>query len=259
MSQFKDVFVKYSARVFDFFAKLPVVTTSGIAMCVYMALTAVGAVLGYQPTRSFVVIWSIASAVIAVLAMVLHRLLQKTNSVLTLVLEAFVDARELANPWLYCKDGVFDDNKLLISPGELWDRLTILDIKLQKITDKKKLEVVEQELVRLKKLLEYITLAYSARMASDEHWKLFMKKLEGLTTALTESNKTQWALEDRVRSERSADAANLARENNLYRVRIKNAINDMFGFPAEMKEYKEAAVRPATPPPAPKDTDELPN
>lgn len=129
--------------------------------------------------------------------------------------------------------------ELLLDPGDLWDRITILDIKIQKLSqnpeakkfDKKKgskLGIVKAQYDRAKQLVDKLIRATGL---------MDFVTLSRLITELRDSNEKQWDLEDRVRTENSWEAAKAARDNNSDRVKIKNKINELYGFPTEVKQY----------------------
>jgi hypothetical protein len=69
---------------------------------------------------------------------------------------------------------------------------------------------------------------------TNEVWNNFTN----LILELELTNEIQWELEDKVRSEKTGEAAYAARVNNSSRVEIKNKINELLGFPCEVKDYK---------------------
>ena len=117
-----------------------------------------------------------------------------------------------------------------ISAGELIDKITILEIKKEKISNKEKLIEVDKELVSLKETLK--------KSISDEDKILSFKK------DLKNVNLKLWDIEDGKRSaEKDKDFGekfiNLAR--NVYkfndeRAKIKLAINNALG--SNIKEVK---------------------
>ncbi len=110
-----------------------------------------------------------------------------------------------------------------VSPGELIDKITILEIKLERIEGKDKLKNVK---------LEWETLT----RARDEAIEA-TPELEKLTAALKESNERLWEIEDDIRDcERDKDFGDrfveLARGvyvNNDQRSRLKREINELLG------------------------------
>ncbi len=121
--------------------------------------------------------------------------------------------------------------KIEISNGELIDKLTILEIKLQKITDGNKLANIRKEYTILKKAAETVI---------DTKDPLFI--------SLLEVNLSLWEIEDRIRElERKKDfgksfvetARSVYFKNDL-RAKIKHQINqqtnsDLF----EEKSYED--------------------
>ena len=118
--------------------------------------------------------------------------------------------------------------KIPTSVGEVVDKLTILEIKKQKISDPKKLENVIVEYNELKKLYEEISLS------SDVVDNLL--ELIALKADLFEVNRSLWVIEDDIREkERIKDFGpefiRLARDvyhANDIRYSCKNEINILF-------------------------------
>ncbi len=110
-----------------------------------------------------------------------------------------------------------------IAPGELIDKITILEIKMQRITDEAKLQNVRTEWTVLTKSRD----ANLPRSAG----------LEALTTELKKVNEKLWIIEDDIRNyERQKDFSDefirLARAvyiNNDDRARLKRSINELLG------------------------------
>ena len=121
-----------------------------------------------------------------------------------------------------------------ISWGELFDTITILQIKLDNLTLKNALENVEQE---LKKLQSIFTQYCPKTMETTQ--------LEG---ELRQINQQLWDIEDQIRGKERNNSFDdefiqLARSvyiTNDERSRIKRKINDMFGSElVEEKSYAE--------------------
>ena len=119
-----------------------------------------------------------------------------------------------------------------IAPGELIDKITILEIKMQRITDEAKLQNVRTEWTVLTKSRD----ANLPRSAG----------LERLTTELKKVNEKLWIIEDDIRNyERQKDFSDefirLARAvyfHNDDRARLKRRINEFLGSPLiEEKSY----------------------
>jgi hypothetical protein len=110
-----------------------------------------------------------------------------------------------------------------IAPGELIDKITILEIKLARIADAGKLANVRAELETLACARD-AQIAPTAEIAAD-------------TAALKRANETLWDVEDRIREcERAKDFGprfvELARtvyRTNDERARIKRRINERLG------------------------------
>jgi ppGpp synthetase/RelA/SpoT-type nucleotidyltranferase len=121
-----------------------------------------------------------------------------------------------------------------ISWGELFDKITILQIKLENLTSKNALENVEQE---LKKLQSILTQNGPKTMETI--------RLEG---ELRQINQQLWGIEDKIRDKERANSFDdefiqLARSvyiTNDERSRIKRKINDLLGSElVEEKSYAE--------------------
>ena len=120
-----------------------------------------------------------------------------------------------------------------ISWGELFDKITILQIKLENLTSNNALKNVEREL----KKLQSISTQYCPRIMETT-------ELEG---ELRQINQQLWDIEDKIRDkERHNDFDDefiqLARSvyiTNDERSRIKRNINDMLG--SELVEEKSYA------------------
>jgi hypothetical protein len=121
-----------------------------------------------------------------------------------------------------------------ISWGELFDKITILQIKLENITSKNALENVEQELKKLQSIFSQ----YCPKTIETT-------QLEG---DLRQINQQLWGIEDKIRDKErnnlfDDEFIQLARSvyiTNDERSRIKRKINDMFGSElVEEKSYAE--------------------
>jgi post-segregation antitoxin (ccd killing protein) len=110
-----------------------------------------------------------------------------------------------------------------IAPGELIDKITILEIKLERMTDAAKLANVKIE-------WETLTQARDAAIEASD-------ALAGLTQALKSVNEQLWEIEDDIRDcERGKDFGDtfigLARavyKTNDERARLKRDINELLG------------------------------
>lgn len=110
-----------------------------------------------------------------------------------------------------------------ISPGELIDKITILEIKLDRIDDAEKLVNVKHELEALA----------AARDGAIEP----TPELERLSTELKQANARLWEIEDDIREcERAKDfgaafvaLARAVYVNNDKRSRLKRQINALLG------------------------------
>ena len=122
-----------------------------------------------------------------------------------------------------------------ISAGELLDKISILEIKKNKIKDKKKNNNIRNELSSL-----FITAKNNNLFAKKKILKAYKN--------LKKINEKLWKIEDEIRDcERNKDFSNkfilLARAvyiNNDHRARIKNSINTFAGSTIkEEKSYKK--------------------
>ena len=120
-----------------------------------------------------------------------------------------------------------------ISWGELFDKITILQIKLKNLTAKTALKNVEQELKKLQSIL-----------TQNGPKTMETKQLE---SELRRINQQLWDIEDKIRDKERANSFDdefiqLARSvyvTNDERSRIKRKINDMLG--SELVEEKSYA------------------
>ena len=119
-----------------------------------------------------------------------------------------------------------------ISAGELLDKISILEIKLDKIKDK-------ESLIEINK--EYVSLSETKNSNIS-----ITKDLENLTKQLKETNMKLWSIEDEKRMcEKNKDFGKkfieLARSvylNNDKRAKIKSEINKLLGSNIrEIKKY----------------------
>ena len=124
-------------------------------------------------------------------------------------------------------------NKILVevSVGELMDKISILDIKKDKIKDRKNLEHIENE-------YKILTKEYDNKVKIDD-------KLKDLYTSLKEINSKLWVIEDEKRlCEKNSDFGEifikLSRDIHFLndkRAQIKLSINNYTG--SKIKEIKE--------------------
>jgi len=123
-----------------------------------------------------------------------------------------------------------------VSIGELVDKITILEIKSERIKDKQKLHNIANELQALKEVFDsYVT--------EDKR----TEDLFELIGALKSTNEKMWEIEDAIREKEANKEFDdifieLARRvyfSNDERGRIKRAINDLLGSRlVEEKSYK---------------------
>ena len=121
-----------------------------------------------------------------------------------------------------------------ISWGELFDKITILQIKLEKLTSKNALNNVGREFKQLHSILiKYFPNSIEAKQLEEE---------------LKQINQQLWDIEDNIRDKernRSFDDEFIQLARSVYiindeRSRIKRKINDIFGSEfVEEKSYSE--------------------
>ena len=121
-----------------------------------------------------------------------------------------------------------------ISWGELFDKITILQIKLDKLTSKNALNNVGREFKQLQSILiKYFPNSIEAKQLEEE---------------LKQINQQLWDIEDNIRDKernRSFDDEFIQFARSVYiindeRSRIKRKINDIFGSEfVEEKSYSE--------------------
>ncbi|SRR5258708_33159927 len=119
-----------------------------------------------------------------------------------------------------------------ISPGELLDRITILSIKLRRLTDPQKLAYAANELTRLQSVRE-------ATLQTDQDISTFLLELEVI-------NEEIWLLTDEVYRRRArgtidvalAEVCLRAFERNGDRSEVKRKIDVSYGAAVrEVKNY----------------------
>tara|TARA_Y100000746_G_scaffold37726_1_gene28161 strand:- start:296 stop:691 length:396 start_codon:yes stop_codon:yes gene_type:complete len=123
-----------------------------------------------------------------------------------------------------------DSIKIDVSPGELIDKITILQIKADKIQDISKLENVNKE-------LELLTNSLHEGVKITNELKLIMDELQQV-------NETLWVIEDKIRLHEASgkfdtDFIELARavyKENDKRANLKRKINNALG--SELIEEK---------------------
>lgn len=106
-----------------------------------------------------------------------------------------------------------------VSPAELLDKITILEIKQECISDPAKLQNVEKELMLLQEELKKLPQS---------------SELEKLKGGLKKANKIIWDSEELVRERWEDDAeclkqARISHAGNDERFRAKRAINELVG------------------------------
>ena len=124
--------------------------------------------------------------------------------------------------------------KVPTSPGELLDKITILEIKMEQISDAEKLKNIEYELAQL-------TQIWNEHFSKNEDLDLLKKELR-------ETNTNMWNIEDNIRITESKkefdnDFIELARSvyyQNDKRADTKKKINEQLGsLLMEEKSYAD--------------------
>ena len=124
--------------------------------------------------------------------------------------------------------------KVPTSPGELLDKITILEIKMEQISDAEKLKHIEYE-------LEQLTQIWNEHFSNNEDLDLLKKELR-------ETNTNMWDIEDNIRIKESKkefdnDFIELARSvyyQNDKRADTKKKINELLGsLLMEEKSYAD--------------------
>ena len=116
-----------------------------------------------------------------------------------------------------------DNINIPISPGELLDKITILEIKSEQIQDKDKLENVQNELALLSKIWQ--------ETIEDD------KTIQHLKNELKSNNQNLWEIEDKIRIKEShkefdQEFIDLARSvyfENDKRAATKKEVNNLLG------------------------------
>ena len=121
-----------------------------------------------------------------------------------------------------------------VSWGELFDKITILQIKIENLQEKNALKNVKTEYDQLNKI-------YNSNFLEDEKAKLLMN-------SLTQINKKLWDIEDKIRHKeriKKFDEEFIELARNVYftndkRSKIKRDINENFGSTIiEEKSYSK--------------------
>lgn len=130
-----------------------------------------------------------------------------------------------------------------VAPGELIDRITILEIKLARITDEDKLTHIRNEFVTLTKSVNQMRKALEGNKQHDK-----VKQLDTLALRLKEANEQIWDIEDKIRQfefsqdfgEDFIETARSVYFTNDQRAELKKEVSMLFGSDiAEVKSYSE--------------------
>lgn len=123
-----------------------------------------------------------------------------------------------------------------VPPGELVDKITILEIKSRRVKNKQKLSSVKSDVSLLKKSLNALLKGYKNKVA----------KFKSLKQKLYKVNLKLWVIEDRIRilekdKNFGSEFIKLARSvyiTNDERSTVKNQINELLGSTLnEVKQY----------------------
>ncbi|MEM7619487.1 MAG: DUF6165 family protein [Pseudomonadota bacterium] len=124
-----------------------------------------------------------------------------------------------------------------VSVGELLDKITILEIKSQRIEDETKCKNVEQEL--------------SALQSVRRQAQLYSPPLEEIVQALKKINEVLWDIEDKIRfkeAQQSFDQEFIELARSVYqtndeRALLKRKINELTGSKLiEEKSYQDYSL-----------------
>jgi uncharacterized protein (DUF3084 family) len=130
-----------------------------------------------------------------------------------------------------------------VAPGELIDRITILEIKQERITDEAKLTHIRNELATLSESAHKMREWLEGNKQQDK-----MRQLDKLALRLKETNEQIWDIEDRIRdlerdqdfSEDFIETARSVYYTNDQRAELKREISALFNSDiAEEKSYSE--------------------
>lgn len=130
-----------------------------------------------------------------------------------------------------------------VAPGELVDRITILEIKQERITDEAKLTNIRNELATLAESAHRMRQWLEGNKQQEK-----MQQLDKLALRLKETNEQIWDIEDRIRnlerdqdfSEDFIETARSVYYTNDQRAGLKREISTLFGSDiAEEKSYSE--------------------
>jgi hypothetical protein len=122
--------------------------------------------------------------------------------------------------------------RVQVSPGELLDKISILEIKSERIRDAAKLAKVRRELASLLRERD-------AALSPSEEWAALAAELKAVNSAL-------WDVEDELRrcerdkdfGERFIELARSVYRRNDERAALKRRIDELLGAPwGEQKEF----------------------
>lgn len=127
-----------------------------------------------------------------------------------------------------------DNIHVPVSPGEVLDKITILEIKSERMTDPSKLDNVRRELALLRE-------SWVRAVHEDD-------KVKALHTQLKEINEALWEIEDDIRDkerqgefdERFIELARSVYFTNDRRSKVKKELNEYLGSEiVEEKSYQD--------------------
>lgn len=128
--------------------------------------------------------------------------------------------------------------KIQISAGELVDKITILQLKTEFISDETKLEIINNELKQLYKEFEKI----------QGDFPKLLKKINTFKKELYKINHKLWHTENTLRLFESKkefhdefiEAARMVYKYNDKRAKLKNEVNELLGSKiSEVKSYSK--------------------
>lgn len=127
---------------------------------------------------------------------------------------------------------------ILVPPGELTDKITILEIKSRRVKDKNKLSTVREDLRLLKSSLAGLLNEHKNKAVK---FRTLKKKLYNINVQLWDIENVIRALEDKKDfGKKFVETARAVYITNDKRSAVKNEINSLFGSSLrEVKQYSK--------------------
>lgn len=127
---------------------------------------------------------------------------------------------------------------ILVPPGELTDKITILEIKSRRVKDKSKLKTIHTDLKLLKSSLTTLLKQHKNKKVKFAALK---KKLYAINVRLWDIENVIRTLEDKKDfGKKFIETARLVYITNDERSTVKNKINSLFGSSLrEVKQYSK--------------------